>query len=139
MGRCKSVCRELPVRCVRRAAARPEAAAGSRTRDRGLPDAAASVFWNAELPIGIGFRCPIPAWTARETHVVIRSGSQDCGEWLDEARDVHGDDRKYIGGTPPANIVRVWLIAVSLFRGQEGRCRYADIVFVTEQGVAAVS
>jgi hypothetical protein len=95
-------------------------------------------YWSAELPVGTGFRCPIPTWTARETHVVIRSGSQGLGEWRNEERDVHRDYGDYIGGAMPANIVRVWLIAVSFFQGREGRCRYADIAFVTDDGVIAV-
>ena len=35
-------------------------------------------YWSSELPVGTGFRCPIPTWTARETHVVaaqVRRGS----------------------------------------------------------------
>jgi hypothetical protein len=91
-------------------------------------------FWSSELPVGQGFRCPIPTWTARETHVVIRSGSERLGEWLEEERDVYRDYREYIGGELPGRIVKVWLIAVSFFQGLEGKCRYADIAFVTGDG-----
>jgi len=95
-------------------------------------------FWSSELPVGTGFRCPIPTWTARETHVVVRSGSEGLGEWFNEERDVYRDYGKYIGGTMPANIVRVWLIAVSFFQGKEGKCWYSDIGFVTGDGVVPV-
>jgi hypothetical protein len=61
--------------------------------------------------------------------VVIRSGAEGLGEWFDEERDVYRNYLDFIGGPPPAHIVRVWLIAVSLFQGREGRCRYADIAF----------
>jgi hypothetical protein len=41
-------------------------------------------------------------------------------------------------GDLPAKIVRVWLIAVSLFQRTEGKCQYADISFVTDDGVMPV-
>lgn len=95
-------------------------------------------YWSAELPEGTGFRCPIPTWTARETHVVARSGTQGLGEWLREDRDVFADYEAQIGGTLPAKIVRVWLIAVSLFQHTEGKCDYADISFLTSDGAVKV-
>jgi len=95
-------------------------------------------YWSAELPVGTAYRCPIPTWTARETHVVIRSGPEGLGEWFSEERDVYRDYLEFIGGTVPARIVRVWLIAVSLFQGREGECRYADMAFVTEDGVMPI-
>lgn len=95
-------------------------------------------FWSAELPIGTVFRCPIPTWTARETHVVIRSGSQGLGEWFDEERDIYKDYASAIGGAMPDNIVKVWLIAVSLFQRVEGKCQYADIRFSTDDKIIPV-
>jgi hypothetical protein len=41
-------------------------------------------YWSSELPVGTGFRCPITTWTARETHVVARSGLEGLGQWLNE-------------------------------------------------------
>lgn len=96
-------------------------------------------YWSAELPVGTGYRCPIPTWTARETHVVIRSGSEGLGRWCDEERSVYRDYQDYIGGPLPGNIVRVWLIALSLFQGREGDGRYADMAFVTDAGVIPIS
>jgi hypothetical protein len=96
-------------------------------------------YWSAELPVGTGYRCPIPTWTARETHVAIRSGSEGLGRWFEEERNVYRDYQEYIGGPLPGNIVRVWLIAVSLFQGREGVGRYADIAFVTDEGIQPVS
>lgn len=95
-------------------------------------------YWSSELPVGTGFRCPIPTWTARETHVVARSGTEGLGQWFNEERDVYRDYGEKIGGTLPAKIVRVWLIAVSLFQHTEGKCQYADISFVTDDGVVPV-
>jgi len=95
-------------------------------------------FWSSELPVNTGFRCPIPTWTARETHVVARSGQDGLGQWFNEERDVYRDYAEKIGGPLPSNIVRVWLIAVSLFQHTEGKCQYADISFVTDHGVVPV-
>ena len=87
-------------------------------------------YWSAELPIGTAYRCPIPTWTSRETHVVVRSGAEGLGQWFDEERDVYQDYLQYLGTPAPAAIVRVWLIAVSLFQGREGRCQYANVAFI---------
>ncbi|MGZ5621331.1 MAG: DUF3047 domain-containing protein [Methylobacter sp.] len=89
-------------------------------------------YWSAELPPETAYRCPIPTWTHRETHVVIRSGSQGLGEWFNEDRDVYQDYINAIGGTLPGNIVKVWLIAVSLFQREQGVCEYADISFLSD-------
>lgn len=95
-------------------------------------------YWSAELPPETVFRCPIPTWTARETHVVIRSGSQGLGEWLNEERDIYQDYSDAIGGVIPGNIVKVWLIALSLFQHEEGVCQYADISFLSDDRVIPV-
>lgn len=95
-------------------------------------------YWSAELPPETVYRCPIPTWTARETHVVIRSGQQGLGEWFKEERDVYQDYSNAIGGTMPGNIVKVWLIAVSLFQHEQGVCQYADISFLTDDRVVPV-
>ena len=42
-------------------------------------------------------------------------------------------------GPPPARIVRVWLIAVSLFQRREGRCTYADIELENGDGVQLIN
>jgi hypothetical protein len=95
-------------------------------------------FWSSQLPVDMGFRCPIPTWTARETYVVVRSGLTELGQWCNEERDVYADYVANIGGDVPAKIIRVWLIAVSLFRQTEGKYQYADIAFVTDSGVVPV-
>jgi hypothetical protein len=95
-------------------------------------------FWSSELPVDTGFRCPIPSWAARETHVVARSGLGGLGQWFDEERDVYADYVANIGSPVPGNIVRVWLIAVSLFQHSDGRCQYAGVSFATDRGVVPV-
>lgn len=96
-------------------------------------------FWSSELPVEKSFRCPIPTWNGRETHIVVRSGPEGLGEWHDEERNVFSDYASAIGGPMPAGILRVWLIAVSLFQGHEGKCEYSDITFVTGDKVLAVT
>jgi len=95
-------------------------------------------YWSAELPPGTAYRCPIPTWTGRETHVVVRSGAQGLGEWLNEERDLYQDYAEAIGGAMPGHIVRVWLIAVSLFQHGEGKCQYADIAIFSGEEVFPV-
>jgi hypothetical protein len=95
-------------------------------------------YWSAALPVGTSYRCPIPTWTGRETHVVVRSGGTGLGEWQAEERDLYRDYVEHIGGALPARIVRVWLIALSVFQGNEGKCRYADISLTGGDRVVAV-
>jgi hypothetical protein len=61
-------------------------------------------FWSSELPLETTFRCPIPTWTARETHVVVRSGLDDLGKWLSEKRDLFKDYAERIGGPMPERL-----------------------------------
>jgi hypothetical protein len=83
-------------------------------------------YWSAALPVGTVYRCPLPGWSERETHMVLRSGSDGLGLWQDERRDLHADYARCVG-TPPASIRRVWLIASSIFQRRTGRCAYADV------------
>ena len=84
-------------------------------------------LWSAELPVETVFRCPIPSWTARETHVVVRTGLAALGQAQTESRDVYADYHTHIQGNA-TRIVSVWLIAVSLFQHSLGSCRYESIV-----------
>ncbi|EAQ97511.1 DUF3047 domain-containing protein [Congregibacter litoralis] len=83
-------------------------------------------YWSATLPEGYGYDCPLPNWKGIEYHVVVRSGKQGLGEWLDERRNLYKDYKKYMG-EPPPRITRVWFIANSIFQRIEGSCDYADI------------
>jgi len=97
-------------------------------------------FWSSELPLEAGFRCPITTWAPRETHVVVRSGKDELGRWCQEERALKADYQRYVGTVgerdasvdprvvpPPTRIVRVWLIANSMFREQVGQCEYGTI------------
>jgi DUF3047 family protein len=92
-----------------------------------------SYFWSAELPVGYTFRCPVPGYTQMETHIALRSGAVGLGNWHAEDRGVLEDYRRAVGH-PPARIVRVWLIAVSLFQRQSGETWFADVELVTDSG-----
>jgi hypothetical protein len=84
-------------------------------------------YWSGELPEGTAYRCPIPTWTARETHVVVRSGDAGLGQWSREEREIFQDYQRFNGGAPPGGIVRIWLIGVSFFQHGLGHGSYREI------------
>ncbi len=83
-------------------------------------------IWSRGLPVGKVFRCPLPRWTPIETHKVVRSGTAEIGTWLGEEQDVYADYQAHIGGEAK-NIVRVWLLGVTVFQRRSGQCRYSSI------------
>ena len=88
-------------------------------------------MWSATLAPDTGFRCPLPGWDTRETHVVLRSDAKDLGRWLSEKRNILADYTKYVGGKPPAKVTHVWLIANSLFQQGEGAVNFGDIALLS--------
>ena len=96
-------------------------------------------LWSSELPVEKNFRCPIPTWAARETHVVVRSGAQGLGEWATRNATSSRITPRPSAPRRPPRIVRVWLIAVSLFQGDEGKCQYSDIALVSGDQVLSVT
>jgi hypothetical protein len=68
-------------------------------------------YWSCCLPEGFSYRCPLPHWRRRETHVVVRTGTAHLGRWLDQERPVLADHQAAIGGPAPSRVVRAWLIA----------------------------
>jgi hypothetical protein len=90
-----------------------------------------SYQWSSALPPETTYRCPLPHWSKRETHLVVRSGTGDLGRWLREERQVYADRSNAIGGASPRRITRVWLIAVSHLQHGQGRCAYRDIALGT--------
>jgi len=82
--------------------------------------------WSASLPAETGYACPIPSWTPRETHVVVRSGRDGLGSWCAERRRVRDDYARFVG-EPPSRIVAAWLIAVALFQHGSGAAEFAEI------------
>ena len=53
--------------------------------------------------------------------------SRPLGEWLAEERNLEADYRHYIG-EPPRRVVKIWLIAASVFQGRRGRALYRNFV-----------
>lgn len=84
-------------------------------------------MWSAALPVDTIFQCPLSWWKERETHWVIRNDPAELGQWLTERRSILADYRRAIGGSDPARVVGVWLIANSVFQRGVGECRYRDI------------
>ena len=89
-------------------------------------------YWSAALPVGTVYRCPLPNWKDKETHVVVRSGPAGLGAWHEEERDLHADYQRIIGGAA-RQVVRIWLIANSLLQRGHGRCEYASIRVITNE------
>ncbi|MBR0726806.1 DUF3047 domain-containing protein [Bradyrhizobium manausense] len=87
-------------------------------------------IWSEHLPEGKVFRCPLPAWTAIETHMIVRSGKAGLGTWQAHERDIAADYAAHIGG-PAKAISKIWLLAVAPFQRRHGACRYADITVTT--------
>jgi Protein of unknown function (DUF3047) len=68
-------------------------------------------YWSCCLPRGLSYRCPLPHWRRRETHIVVRTGTADLGRWIEEERLVLADHQAAIAGPAPSRVVRAWLIA----------------------------
>jgi len=82
--------------------------------------------WSSELPVETSYRCPIPTWNKRETHLVVRTGKEGLGDWFNEERNLYEDYKKAIGD-PPQKIIRVWLIANTFVQKKEGKIEFANI------------
>jgi hypothetical protein len=84
-------------------------------------------FWSRELAPGTKFRCPLPNWDQRETHIVLRSGQRGLGEWETHRRPILADYTEAVGGEKPARIVAVWFIANSYFGKKPGEAYFANV------------
>lgn len=84
-------------------------------------------MWSAGLPEGHVFRCPLDWWCERETHWTLRSGPAGLGQWHSERRSIAADYAEALGEPLPARVVRVWLIANSIFQRGHGKGRFARI------------
>lgn len=85
-----------------------------------------SWIWSSILAPGLTFPCPVPAWSARETHRVLRSGLAACGEWLDEDCAVATEVAASLP-SPPTHIVAVWLICVATFQHGTARASFESL------------
>jgi hypothetical protein len=69
---------------------------------------------------------------------VIRSGGGELGRWIDEEREVSRDYQRAVG-KPPARIVAVWLIAVSIFQHGVASAEYRNIELRSGSEILRVS
>ena len=83
-------------------------------------------IWSSSLPTETWFDCPIKAWSRRETHFVVRSGTPAASQWCAESRAIHGDVARAMG-SPPARIVAVWLICIASFQHGRARASFENI------------
>jgi hypothetical protein len=88
-------------------------------------------YWSSSLPVGTVFKCPLPWWSTRETHWVVRSGEAELKQWQSEARPLRADYIAAIPGQVPERIVKVWLIANSVFQRGHGEAMFSDIALVS--------
>ncbi len=85
-------------------------------------------FWSANLEAGLSFRCPLPWWDTRETHIVLQSGTPELGKWFSHQRPVKADYLNAVGGKAPERIVGVWFIINSVFGRQQAEAYFSDVV-----------
>lgn len=92
-------------------------------------------YWSKELPKETGYVCPLPNWKHREYHVVVRTGEAGLGDLVSERRNLFRDydDHMRDLGERPTRIVRIWLIANSVFMRQRGLCSFSKIRLHTEE------
>ncbi len=83
-------------------------------------------MWSAGLPNNYVFSCPLSFWCDRETHWVIRTRGDKLGAWYDERRNLW-DDTLELYGSPPVKVVRLWLIANSVFQRSVGSASVQDL------------
>lgn len=89
--------------------------------------------WSWELPKDFGYWCPLPAWADREYHIVIRSGTEELGQWLHEDRDLYSDYVKFVeegderSPAIPQQTVRVWFIAGNRWQRFDGEMSVKQI------------
>jgi len=84
-------------------------------------------YWSCCLPEGFSYRCPLPHWRRRETHIVARTGTDGLGHWTDEERSVLADHQAAIGGPAPSRVVRAWLIAQTVPQAGHAACEFSRI------------
>ncbi len=84
-------------------------------------------MWSAELPEEFVFQCPLDGWCDLETHWVVRSGEAGLGTWHSESRDLWADYPRAIPGELPKKVVKVWLIANSIFARNRAAANFRKI------------
>jgi len=94
------------------------------------PIAAIDYIWEAREPRGSIFP---NAYSSRVQMIVVESGGNELGRWIDERRDVLADYRRAFGGEPPA-ISGVAIMTDTDDTGESATAYYGDIVFESVVG-----
>ncbi|MCX7741796.1 MAG: DUF3047 domain-containing protein [Tepidimonas sp.] len=97
-----------------------------------LPDATLMYVWDARLPVGTVVRHP---GTGRIRKLVVASGGQHLGHWLDLQRDPVADMQALFGETPSA-LVAVGLMTDANNTRSRARAWYGPLTLV-RRGPAA--
>ena len=87
-------------------------------------------YWSGSLPEGFSYRCPLPHWRRRETHIVARTATAGLGRWINQERPVLADHQAAIRGPVPSRVVRVWLIAQTVPQASHGVAEFSRIELV---------
>jgi hypothetical protein len=87
-------------------------------------------MWSKDIEPETIFKCPLPDWQHRETHIVLQSGVSGLNEWHSHTRSIQKDYAAAVGGEIPARITGVWIIGVSLFGLQQAEALFANAVVV---------
>ena len=93
-------------------------------------------IWSSQLDEGHYFDCPVRSWKDRETHYVIRKGSQNKN-WLYESRNLF-EDVKTSMGFEPRIVTAIWLIGVSTFQHAQASAEFSRIFLKDKDKVLQV-
>ena len=85
-------------------------------------------MWSRDLPAETIFKCPLPEWHHRETHIVLQSGVEGLNEWHGHTRSITDDYVAAVGGKVPQRIVGVWIITNAVFGLQPAEAFFANAV-----------
>lgn len=91
-----------------------------------IPIAALNYIWEGRAPVGT---IVDNAFTDFAKMVVVQSGSQHQGAWVEQERNVYEDYRQAFGGEPPM-INGVAIMTDTDNTGERAVAYYGDIVFV---------
>ncbi|MBZ5502643.1 MAG: DUF3047 domain-containing protein [Acidobacteriia bacterium] len=92
-----------------------------------------SYIWSANLAKEYGFQCPLDDWKDKETHVVVESGPARLNQVLSYKRNIMADYARFIGGTMPAKVSKVWMVALGKGGEKEIRARVMKLAIESEK------
>lgn len=90
-------------------------------------------MWSPHLQADLSFRCPLPWWDQRETHIVLQSGEEGLGAWHKHSRPIAEDYRRSVNVQLPKKITGVWFINSGIFAKTKGDARFANVV-ISDKG-----